>query len=59
MKEFGQINDVFSKCCLLAPRQPLPDNQLILMTNASFKAAEYAVSDPIGKFPSTGKRMPQ
>ena len=43
MNGFRQINDVLDKCCYLALRQPLPDKPLILMTDASFQAAGYAV----------------
>ena len=43
MKEFREINKALDRCCQLALRQPLPDKQLVLMTDASFQAAGYAV----------------
>ena len=46
------------RCCQLALRQPLPDKQLVLTTDASFQAAGYAVlieDDPNQKYTSTGK----
>ena len=58
MKEFREINDALDRCCQLALRQPLPGKQLVLMTDASFQAAGYAVlveDDPNQKFTSTRK----
>ena len=43
MKEFREINETLDRCCQLALRQPLPGKQLVLMTDASFQAAGYAV----------------
>ena len=43
MKEFTEINEALDRCCQLALRQPLPGKQLVLMTDASFQAAGYAV----------------
>ena len=43
MKEFREINEALDRCCQLALRQPLPGKQLVLMTDASFQAAVYAV----------------
>ena len=43
MKEFREINEALDRCCQLALRQPLPGKQLVLMTDASFQAAGYAV----------------
>ena len=43
VKEFMETNEALDRCCQLAPRQPLPGKQLILMTAASFLAAGYAV----------------
>ena len=37
MKEFREINEALDRCCQLALRQPLPDKQLDLMTDASFQ----------------------
>ena len=58
MKEFREINEALDRCCQLALRQPLPGKQLILMTDASFQAAGYAVlieDDPNQKYTSTRK----
>ena len=58
MNEFPKIHDVLDKCCQLAIRQPIPDKQSILMTDASFQAIEYAVlteDDPNQDFTSTCK----
>ena len=43
MKEFREINEALDRCCRLALRQPLPGKQLVLLTDASFQAAGYAV----------------
>ena len=43
MKEFREINEALDRCCQLALRQPLPGKQLVLMIDASFQAAGYAV----------------
>ena len=59
LNEFGQADNVLSKGCQLALRQPLPDNQLTLLTNASFQVAGSPITDPNGEFTSTRKRMPQ
>ena len=58
MKEFKEINEALDRCCQLAIRQPLPGKQLVLMTDASFQAAGYAVlieDDPNQKYISTRK----
>ena len=58
MKEFRELNEALDRCCQLALRQPLPGKQLVLMTNASFQAADYAVlieNDPNQKYTSTRK----
>ena len=58
MKEFREINEALDRCCQLALRQPLPGKQLVLMTDASFQAAGYAVliaDDPNEKYTSTRK----
>ena len=58
MKEFSEINEALDRCCQLALRQPLPGKQLVLMTDASFQAAGYAVlieDDPNQKYTSTRK----
>ena len=58
MKEFREINEALDRCCQLALRQPLPGEQLVIMTDASFQAAGYAVlieDDPNQKYTSTRK----
>ena len=58
MKGFREINEALDRCCQLALRQPLPGKQLVLMTDASFQAAGYAVlieDDPNQKYTSTRK----
>ena len=58
MKEFREINEALDRCCQLALLQPLPGKQLVLMTDASFQAAGYAVlieDDPNQKYTSTRK----
>ena len=62
MNDFREVNDVFDKFCQLELRQPLPDKQRFLWTDASFQAAGYAVlteDDRNHKFTSTEKPMPQ
>ena len=58
MKKFRELNEALDRCCQLALRQPLPGKQLVLMTDASFQAAGYAVlieDDPNQKYTSTRK----
>ena len=58
MKKFRKINDALDRCCQLALRQPLPGKEPVLMTDASFQAAGYAVlmeDDPNQKYTSTRK----
>ena len=58
MKEFREINEALDRCCQLALRQPLPGKQLVLMTDANFQAAGYAVlieDDPNQKYAATRK----
>ena len=58
MKEFREINEALNRCCQLASRQPLPGKQLVLMTDASFQVAGYAVlieDAPNEKYTSTRK----
>ena len=57
-KAFREINEALDRCCQLALRQPLPGKQLVVMTDASFQAAGYAVlieDDPNQKYTSTRK----
>ena len=58
MKEFREINKALDRWCQLALRQTLPGKQLVLMTDASFQAAGYAVlieDDPNQQYTSTRK----
>ena len=58
MKEIRGINEAFDRYFQLALRQPLPGRQLVLMTDASFQAASYAVlteDDANQKYTSTRK----
>ena len=58
MKEFRETNEALDQCCQLALRQPLPGKQLVLMTDASFQAADFAVlieDEPNQKYTSTRK----
>ena len=58
MKEFRKINEALDRSRQLALRQPLPRKQLVLITDASFQAAGYAVlteDDPNQKYSSTRK----
>ena len=43
MNQFHQIDDVLDECCQILLKQPLPDKQLFLMTDASLQAKRYAV----------------
>ena len=40
---FGSVNKAFSNACQLALKQPIPGKQLVLMTDASFRSAGYAL----------------
>ena len=58
MEQFNEINRDLDRCSQLALRQPLPNRQLVLMTDASFTAAGFAIlteDDPNQKFTSVKK----
>ena len=58
LEQFTEINKALDRCCELALKQPLPNKQIALMTDASFSAAGYAVlieDDPMEKYSSTRK----
>ena len=58
IEQFNEINRDLDRCSQLALRQPLPNRQLVLMTDASFTAAGYAIlteDDPNQKFTSAKK----
>ena len=43
IEQFNKINRELDRCSQLALRQLLPNRQLVLMTDASFTAAGYAI----------------
>ena len=43
IKEFRETKQELDRCCQLAQRQPLTCKRLVLMTDACFQAAGYAV----------------
>ena len=58
---FDSVNKALSDACELALKQLIPGKQLILMTDASFRSAGYALmieAIPIRKYNQSGKRMP-
>ena len=58
LEKFTEINKALDRCCELALKQPLPNKQIALLTDASFSAAGYAVlieDDPLEKYTSTRK----
>ena len=58
---FDSVNTALSDACELALKQPIPGKQLVLMTDASFRSAGYALRlkiIPIKKYSQSGKRMP-
>ena len=58
LEQFTEINKALDRCCDLALKQPLPNKQRALMTDASFSAAGYAVlieDDPMEKYSSMRK----
>ena len=40
---FDTVNKALSDACQLALKQPIPGRQLVLMTDASFRSAGYAL----------------
>ena len=58
VEQFEDINRALDRCCELALKQPLPNKQLALMTDASFTATGYAIlieDEPSQKFTYTTK----
>ena len=58
VEQFNAINRDLDRCSQLALKQPLPNKQLVLMTDASFTAAGYAIlteDDPNQKYTSVKK----
>ena len=55
---FDSVNKALSDACQLALKQPIPGKQLVLMTDASFRSAGYALmieDNPDQKIPSERK----
>ena len=55
---FDSVNKALSDVCELAFKQPVPKKQLVLMTDASFRSAGYALmieNNPDQKIPSKRK----
>ena len=55
------VNTALSDACELALKQPIPGKQLVLMADASFRSAGYALMIeiiPIKKYSQSGKRTP-
>ena len=42
-ENFDSLNKALSDACQLALKQPIPGKQLVLMTDASFRSAGYAL----------------
>ena len=58
MEIYTEISKALDRCCELPLKQPLPNKQIALVTDASFLAAGYAVlieDDPLEKYTSTRK----
>ena len=58
VEHFNEINRDLDRCSQLALKQPLPKKQLVLMTDANFTAAGYAIlteDDPNQKYTSVKK----
>ena len=62
VEDFTNLNKLLENSCQLALRQPLNDKQLIVMSDASFTAAGYAImieDDPNQNFSPNVKHMHQ
>ena len=60
-KTFDSVNKALSDACELALKQSTPGKQLVLMTDASFRSAGYALmieDDPDQKIQSKRKTYP-
>ena len=58
VQQFNEINRDLDKSSQMALKQPIPNKQLVLMTEASFTAAGYAIlteDDPNQKYSSVKK----
>ena len=61
VEQFNEINRDLDRCSQLALKQLLPNKQLVLMTDASFTAAGYAIlteDDPNQKYTSVKNSYP-
>ena len=60
VEQFNEINNDLDRCSQLALKQPLPNKQLVFMTDASFTASGYAIlteDDSKQKHTCVKKRM--
>ena len=58
LKNFKELNQALQRCTDLSLKQPKANKQYVVMTDASFNAAGYAImveDDPQQKFTSTRK----
>ena len=58
VQQFNENNKDLHRCGQVALKQPLPNKQLVLMSDASFKVASYAIltkDDPNQKYTSVKK----
>ena len=58
VEQFNEVNRDLDRCSQLALKQPLPNKQLVLMTDARFTAGGYAIlteDDPNQKYTSVKK----
>ena len=58
---FDSVNKALSGACELALKKPIPGKQLVLMTDASFRSAGYALmieDNPNQKHSQSGRRTP-
>ena len=61
VQQFNEINRDLDKCSQLALKQPLPNKKVVLMTDASFTAAGYAIlteDDPNQKYSLSKNHAP-
>ena len=57
-KTYDSVSNALNEACQLATKQPFPGKQLVLMTDASFRSAGYALmieNNPDQKIPSKRK----
>ena len=62
VEQFNEINRDLDRCCHLALKHPLPNRQLVVMTDASFTSAGFAIlteDHPNQKYTSVRKSYAQ